>query len=156
MGADRRVVRTSCFRFADTPIVRPEPCGRRGREADGAPSGLTALADVDPSVPRYEAVAAHLHERNGDLERAARLYAAAARNAPNLAERDHQNRQAARLHELLRRRAGRPYPVRWIVRDGNDELGSSPPIDGSATMVIPLWEPMRTGRSARSCCWTVA
>ena len=42
------------------------------------------------------------HERNGDLELAARLYAAAARNAPNLAERDHQTRQAARLNQLLR------------------------------------------------------
>ena len=48
------------------------------------------------------AVAAHLHEKNGDLERAARLYADAARNAPNLAERDHQTRQAARLNQQLR------------------------------------------------------
>jgi hypothetical protein len=33
---------------------------------------------------------------------AARLYAAAARDAPNLAERDHQTRQAARLNQRLR------------------------------------------------------
>jgi hypothetical protein len=39
-------------------------------------------------------VAAYLPEKNGDLELAARLYAGAARNAPNLAERDHQTRQA--------------------------------------------------------------
>ena len=45
-------------------------------------------------------VAAHLHERNGDLELAARLILWA-HNAPNLAERDHQARQA-RLNQLLR------------------------------------------------------
>ena len=68
----------------------------------GAPAGLSALADIDENIPRCDAVAGHLHERNGDLELAARLYASAARNAPNLAERDHQTRQAARLHNLLR------------------------------------------------------
>jgi hypothetical protein len=68
-----------------------------------APRRAGALAEVDPTAsPRRDAVAAHLHERNGDLELAARLYAAAARNAPNLAERDHQTRQAARLNQLLR------------------------------------------------------
>ena len=41
-------------------------------------------------------------QRPEELELAARLYAAAARNAPNLAERDHQTRQAARLNQLLR------------------------------------------------------
>jgi hypothetical protein len=71
-------------------------------EADGAPAGLAALAEVDDDVPRRDAVAAHLHEKNGDLELAARLYADAARNAPNLAERDHQTRQAARLNDRLR------------------------------------------------------
>ena len=71
-------------------------------EADGALAGLAALADVDPSIPRWSAVAAHLHERNGDLEQAAELYARAARDAPNLAERDHQTRQAARVNALLR------------------------------------------------------
>ena len=64
--------------------------------------GSAALAEVDEHVPRHDAVAAHLHEKNGDLERAARLYAVAARNAPNLAEREHQTRQAARLNHLLR------------------------------------------------------
>jgi hypothetical protein len=63
---------------------------------------LAALADIDENIPRRDAVAAHLHERNGDLELAARLYAAAARNAPNLAERDHQTRQAVRLNQPLR------------------------------------------------------
>jgi predicted RNA polymerase sigma factor len=89
------------LRFADTPIVRLNRAVAVG-EADGAPAGLSALAEVDEGVPRREAVAAYLHERNGDLELAARLYANAARNAPNLAERDHQTRQAARLNQHLR------------------------------------------------------
>jgi RNA polymerase sigma factor (sigma-70 family) len=89
------------LRFADTPIVRLNRAVAVG-EADGALAGLQALADVDDGVPRREAVAAHLHEKNGDLELAARLYADAARHAPNLAERDHQTRQAARLNQRLR------------------------------------------------------
>jgi RNA polymerase sigma factor (sigma-70 family) len=89
------------LRFADTPIVRLNRAVAVG-EAEGAPAGLAALADVDEGVPRREAVAAHLHEKDGDLELAARLYAEAARNAPNLAERDHQTRQAARLNQQLR------------------------------------------------------
>jgi RNA polymerase sigma factor (sigma-70 family) len=89
------------LRFADTPIIRLNRAVALG-EADGAPAGLTALADIDENIPRRDAVAAYLHERNGDLELAARLYASAARSAPNLAERDHQTRQAARLNQLLR------------------------------------------------------
>ncbi|MGE3620829.1 MAG: RNA polymerase sigma factor [Acidimicrobiia bacterium] len=89
------------LRFADTPIVRLNRAVAVG-EADGAPAGLAALAEVDEQVPRHDAVAAHLHERNGDLELAARLYARAARKAQDLAERDHQTRQAARLNEYLR------------------------------------------------------
>jgi predicted RNA polymerase sigma factor len=91
------------LRFADTPIVRLNRAVAVG-EADGAPAGLAALAEVDDDVPRREAVAAYLHEKNGDLELAAGLYADAARRAPNLAERDHQTRQAARLNDLLDRR----------------------------------------------------
>jgi hypothetical protein len=71
-------------------------------EADGGPAGLAALAGVDRAIPRWTAVAAHLHERNGDLELAADLYARAARDAPNLLEREHQTRQAARVNALLR------------------------------------------------------
>jgi predicted RNA polymerase sigma factor len=89
------------LRFADTPIVRLNRAVAVG-EADGAPAGLAALAEVDDGIPRREAVAAYLHEKNGDLEVAALLYADAARNAPNLAERDHQTRQAARLNQRLR------------------------------------------------------
>ena len=88
--------------FTDTPIVRLNRAVAVG-EADGAGAGLAALAEVDEHVPRRDAVAAYLHERNGDLELAARLYADAAHNAPNLAERDHQTRQAARLNQQLRR-----------------------------------------------------
>jgi RNA polymerase sigma factor (sigma-70 family) len=89
-------------RFADTPIVRLNRAVAVG-EAYGAASGLAALTEVDEHIPRRDAVAAHLHEKNGDLELAARLYADAAHNAPNLAERDHQMRQAARLNQLPRR-----------------------------------------------------
>jgi hypothetical protein len=47
-------------------------------------------------------VAAYLREKDGDLATAARLYAAAARLAPSLAERDHLTRQASRLNAALR------------------------------------------------------
>ena len=89
--------------FGDSPVVRLNRAVAVG-EADGALAGLAALADVDPSIPRWSAVAAHLHERNGDLEQAAELYARAARDAPNLAERDHQTRQAARVNAVRRGR----------------------------------------------------
>ncbi|MFH0245710.1 RNA polymerase sigma factor [Streptomyces sp. HK10] len=67
-------------------------------EADGPRAGLAELAVLDDSLPRHAAVAAYLHERDGDLATAARLYARAAQKAPNLAERDHLTRQAARLN----------------------------------------------------------
>jgi predicted RNA polymerase sigma factor len=95
------------LRFADTPVVRLNRAVAVG-EADGAPAGLAALAEIDEHVPRREAVAAYLHEKHGDLELAARLYANAARNAPNLAERDHQTRQAARLNQHLQRHSLTP------------------------------------------------
>jgi RNA polymerase sigma factor (sigma-70 family) len=71
-------------------------------EADGPRAGLAALAALDPALPRFAAVAAYLHERDGDPVTAARLYAEAARSAPNLPERDHLTRQAARLNALDR------------------------------------------------------
>ncbi len=88
-------------RLADTPVVRLNRAVAVG-EADGPAAGLAALATVGPSTPRRDAVAAHLHERAGDLDGAARLYAVAARHAPNLVERDHLTRQAARVNQLLR------------------------------------------------------
>jgi len=87
--------------FADTPVVRLNRAVAVG-EADGALAGLAAMSCVDEHIPRRDAVAAYLHEKNGDLELAVRLYADAARRAPNLAERDHQARQAARLNQVLR------------------------------------------------------
>ncbi|GAA4068510.1 RNA polymerase sigma factor [Streptomyces hundungensis] len=80
-----------------SPVVRLNRAVAVG-EADGPRAGLAALADLDASLPRHTAVAAHLHERAGDLATAARLYAEAAHRAPNLAERDHLTRQAARLN----------------------------------------------------------
>ncbi|MFE9103682.1 RNA polymerase sigma factor [Actinomadura geliboluensis] len=80
-----------------SPVVRLNRAVAVG-EADGPRAGLAALAELDDSLPRYTAAAAYLHERDGDLETAARLYAEAARKAPDLAERDHLTRQAARLN----------------------------------------------------------
>ncbi len=84
-------------RLTDNPVVRLNRAVAVG-EADGPRAGLAALATLDDSLPRYTAVAAYLHERDGDLTTAARLYAEAAHRAPNLAERDHLTRQAARLN----------------------------------------------------------
>ena len=106
------------LRFADTPIVRLNRAVAVG-EAHGSTAGLAALDDVDVGIPRREAVEAHLRELAGDLAAAARLYAAAARSAPNLAERDHHTRQAARVNELLH-----TAPVDWPQRElGTDGDG---------------------------------
>lgn len=66
-------------------------------QADGPLAGLRALATVPDDVPRRAAVEAWLHERAGDAEAAAALYAQAAAAASSTAERDHLTRQAARL-----------------------------------------------------------
>jgi predicted RNA polymerase sigma factor len=84
-------------RLTDSPVVRLNRAVAVG-EANGARAGLAALAELDPSLPRYAAVAAYLHERQGDLAAAARLYAEAAKQAPNLPEHGHLMRQAARLN----------------------------------------------------------
>ncbi|KOG41093.1 RNA polymerase sigma factor [Streptomyces decoyicus] len=84
-------------RLTDSPVVRLNRAVAVG-EADGPRAGLAALAALDDSLPRHTAVAAYLHERDGDLATAAQLYAEAAQKAPNLAERDHLTRQAARLN----------------------------------------------------------
>jgi predicted RNA polymerase sigma factor len=89
-------------RLTDSPIARLNRVVAVG-EADGPRAGLAALAALDPCLPRHAAVAAYLHERDGDLATAARLYAQAAGQAPNLAERDHLTRQAARLNAQLSR-----------------------------------------------------
>jgi RNA polymerase sigma factor (sigma-70 family) len=89
-------------RLTDSPVARLNRAVAVG-EADGPRAGLAALAGLDPSLPRYTAVTAYLHERDGDLATAARLYAEAARLAPNLPERDHLTRQAARLNATTQR-----------------------------------------------------
>ncbi|WP_329109704.1 RNA polymerase subunit sigma-24 [Micromonospora sp. NBC_01699] len=88
-------------RLTDSPVARLNRAVAVG-EADGPRAGLAALAGLDPALPRHAAVAAYLHERDGDPVTAARLYAEAARSAPNLPERDHLTRQAARLNMELR------------------------------------------------------
>ncbi len=88
-------------RLTGSPVARLNRAVAVG-EADGPRAGLAALAEVDPTLPRHTAAAAYLHERDGDLRTAARLYADAARSAPNLPERDHLTRQAARLNAALR------------------------------------------------------
>jgi RNA polymerase sigma factor (sigma-70 family) len=89
-------------RLTDSPVVRLNRAVAVG-EADGPRAGLVALAKLDPTLPRYAAVAAYLYERDGDVTTAARLYAEAARQASNLQERDHLTRQAARLNTGRRR-----------------------------------------------------
>jgi RNA polymerase sigma factor (sigma-70 family) len=81
----------------DSPIARLNRAVALG-EADGPRAGLAALAELDDSLPRYAAVAAYLHERDGDLAAAARLYVEAAAKASSEAERDHLTRQGARLN----------------------------------------------------------
>ncbi|PVG84131.1 RNA polymerase subunit sigma-24 [Nocardioides gansuensis] len=88
-------------RLTGSPVARLNRAVAVG-EADGARAGLAALAGLDPGLPRHTAVSAYLRERDGDAVTAARLYAEAARAAPNLAERDHLLRQAARLNAALR------------------------------------------------------
>ncbi|MFJ6012916.1 RNA polymerase sigma factor [Streptomyces sp. NPDC092952] len=84
-------------RLTGSPVVRLNRAVAVG-EADGPHAGLAALAELDAGLPRHTAAAAYLHERAGDRETAARLYAEAAHRATNLAERDHLTRQAARLN----------------------------------------------------------
>lgn len=87
--------------LTDSPVVRLNRVVAVA-EADGPQAGLAALTDVDPELPRYAAVSAYLHERAGDLDQAAELYAQAAHAAPSVAERDHLTREAARVRQLLR------------------------------------------------------
>ncbi|PZU00069.1 MAG: RNA polymerase subunit sigma-24 [Gordonia sp. (in: high G+C Gram-positive bacteria)] len=88
-------------RLTDSPIVELNRAVAVG-EADGPRAGLAALAGLDTTLPRYTAVCAYLHERDGDITTAARLYADAARLVPSMPERDHLTRQAARLNATPR------------------------------------------------------
>ena len=86
--------------LTDSPVHRLNRAVAVG-EADGARAGLAALEPLSPKLPRYAAVAAHLYEKDGDLSRAADLYAEAARRATNVPERDHLTREAARVRHTL-------------------------------------------------------
>ena len=90
------------LRLTDNPVVRLNRAVAVG-EADGARGRSGGAGRARPALPRYTAVAAYLHERDGDPATAAGLYAEAARSAPNLPERDHLTRQAARLNAHRRR-----------------------------------------------------
>jgi RNA polymerase sigma factor (sigma-70 family) len=85
-------------RLTDSPVVALNRAVAVG-EADGAPAGLRALADVPDSVPRRTAAEAWLREHAGDPARARELYAAAAAQATSAAEQHHLTRQAARLRD---------------------------------------------------------
>jgi predicted RNA polymerase sigma factor len=91
------------LRLTGSPVVRLNRAVAVG-EADGPRAGLAALADVAPDVPRYAAVNAYLHERAGDLARAAELYGEASLVATSVPERDHLTREAARVRQLAARR----------------------------------------------------
>ena len=103
-------------RLTGSPVARLNRAVAVG-EADGPRAGLQALADVEEGLPRRTAVAAHLHERDGDPGTAAMLYARAADEATNVAERDHLRRQAARLRTTARRDQ-RHVPPPTIDRPG--------------------------------------
>ena len=87
------------LRLTESPVVQLNRAVAVG-EAHGAQAGLAALAEIDPDLPRHTAASAHLHELAGDPVAAATLYAEAARRAPNLAERHHLARQAARINRV--------------------------------------------------------
>ncbi|MDX6683567.1 MAG: hypothetical protein QOG94_3606, partial [Solirubrobacteraceae bacterium] len=89
--------------LADDP-VRQDPAAVLGRavaigHVRGAAAGLREtdrLRDVIGERHRWHAVRGYLHELGGALPAAATAYAEAARQATNVAERDHLVRQAAR------------------------------------------------------------
>ncbi|MCX0269132.1 RNA polymerase subunit sigma-24 [Nocardia zapadnayensis] len=92
-------------RLTDSPVVRLNRAVAVGA-ADGPQAGLAALIELDPTLPRYTASAAYLHERAGDIATAAQLYAQAAAQAQNLAERNHLTLRAATLRQRLPREGG--------------------------------------------------
>ncbi|MGO4444585.1 RNA polymerase sigma factor [Mycobacterium sp. 2YAF39] len=91
--------------ITESPVARLNRAVAVG-EADGAQAGLTALAGLDPALPRYTASAAYLHERAGELTTAADLYVRAAAQAQSVAERNHLTLKAATLHQHLSGKGG--------------------------------------------------
>jgi predicted RNA polymerase sigma factor len=92
-------------RLTDSPVVRLNRAVAVG-EADGPQAGLAALAELDPTLPRYTASAAYLHERAGDIATATKLYVEAASQAQTLAERNHLTLKAATLRQCLSGESG--------------------------------------------------
>jgi RNA polymerase sigma factor (sigma-70 family) len=86
------------IRLTDSPVVRLNRAVAVG-EADGPRAGLAALAGLDPTLPRYTASAAYLHERAGDADTATALYVQAAARALSVAERNHLTVKAATLRD---------------------------------------------------------
>jgi RNA polymerase sigma factor (sigma-70 family) len=93
--------------LTDNP-VRKDPAAVLGRAVAvghvlGAAAGLREtdrVREVIGDRHRWHAVRAYLYELDGDLAAAASAYAEAARQATNLAERDHLVRQAARARAV--------------------------------------------------------
>lgn len=83
-------------RLTDSPVVTLNRAVAVG-QVDGPRAGLAVLNDVDPGLARWDAVAAHLYERAGDVGQAIQHYKAAADRATSSAERTHLIKQAARL-----------------------------------------------------------
>ncbi len=102
LGADRRVVRRARadHRQPDRP-PQPGGGGRRGRRSPCGPGGAGRARPGAPPLHRRSRRTST--SATADRETAARLYAEAALAAPNLAERDHLTRQAARLNAQLHR-----------------------------------------------------
>jgi predicted RNA polymerase sigma factor len=88
--------------LTDSPVVRLNRAVAVG-EADGPQAGLAALAELDPTLPRYTASAAYLQERTGNIATAATLYTEAAAQAHSVAERNHLTVRAATLRQGLSR-----------------------------------------------------
>ena len=139
LGADRRAVRRARApdRQPDRP-AQPRRGRRRSRRTARGPGGTGR--PVDDALPRHTAVAAYLHERDGDLVRAARLYVEAAHQAPNLAERAHLTRQAARLNARRDRPRVRALP-------GSSSTRTSP---SAATCTSRHSAPTRSPRSEKA------
>jgi predicted RNA polymerase sigma factor len=88
--------------LTDSPVVRLNRAVAVGA-ADGPQAGLAALATLDPTLPRYTASAAYLHEQAGEIATAAELYIEAATKAQSVAERNHLTLKAATLRHHVKR-----------------------------------------------------
>ena len=111
-------------RLTDSPVARLNRAVAVG-EADGPRAGLAALAGLDPALPRHAAVAAYLHERDGDpvdggtaLRRSRPIGAQPPRTRPS----DATGRTAQRAtawwsggRRPFTDRIGQSAPRRWMV-----------------------------------------